>query len=95
MNRLICLSLDHKQLYEDLHEVAPQWRTFGIHLGVPFARLQGLQGEASTVERCFTEVLVTWLNEGGTVEQLISALKYPGVDQGRLSEEIRRNKESK
>ena len=90
----ICLA-DHKRLYEDLHEVAPKWQTFGVHLKVPFDRLEGFQGEGSMVERCFTEVLVAWLRGVGTsctVEQLVSALEKPGVDQKRLAKEIERNK---
>ena len=86
---------DHKRLYEDLHEVAPKWQTFGVHLNVPIDRLQGFQGEASVVERCFTEILVAWLRGEGascTVEQLVSALRKPGVDQRRLANEIEQNK---
>ena len=75
--------------------MAPKWQTFGVHLKVPFDRLQGFQGEASMVERCFTEMLVAWLRgEGGscTVEQLVKALGKPGVDQRRLAEEIEQNR---
>ena len=85
---------DHRRLYEDLREVAPKWMTLGVHLGVAFDRLQGFQGEASLVERCFTEVLVAWLRAGGTVEQLVNALKFPGVDQKRLANEIERDRDS-
>ena len=86
-----CL-VDHRQLVKDLHELSPQWRMFGIYLGIPIHKLDGLQGEASMVDRCFTDVLVRWLNEGATVEQLIKALKSPGVNHGRLANEIERNK---
>ena len=75
--------------------MAPQWQTFGVHLTVPFDRLQGFQGEASMVERCFMEVIIAWLHgeEGScTVEQLVYALKMPGVDQGRLAREIEQSK---
>lgn len=92
------LHQDYKKLYEDLHELAPKWQTFGVHLGVPFDRLQGFQGEASMVDRCFTNVLATWLQGGGgdcTVDQLVYALKMPGVDQGRLAREIDKNKAGK
>ena len=82
------------QLYKDLHEIAPKWQTFGVHLGVPYDRLQGLQGDASLVERCFTTMLATWLREGGTVEQLIEGLRFPGVDQKRLAREMEKSKDS-
>lgn len=78
--------------------MAPKWQTFGIHLKVPFDRLQGFHGEASMVERCFTEVLVAWLRGEGancTVEQLVNALGKPGVDQRRLAKEIEKNKNGK
>ena len=42
------------------------------------------------VDRCFTNILVMWLNEGASVEQLIKALKSPGVNHGRLAAEIER-----
>lgn len=83
------------QLYEDLHEIAPKWQTFGLHLGVPFDRLQGLQGDASLVDRCFTAMLATWLREGATVEQLIEGLMFPGVDQRRLAREMEKSKNGK
>ena len=97
-HRRLCLFFfltDHKRLYEDLHEVAPNWQMFGVHLSVPYDRLQGFQGEASMVERCFTEVLVAWLHGEGascTVEQLASALGKPGVNQKRLADEIKQNR---
>lgn len=75
--------------------MAPKWQTFGVHLKVPYNRLQGFQGEASMVERCFTEVLVAWLRGEGsscTVEQLACALRKPGVNQRRLAEEIEQHK---
>ena len=89
----VLLSLkDHKKLLQDLHELAPQWRIFGIYLGVPIDKLDGLQGEASMVDRCFVSVLVMWLNGGGSVEQLIKALRSPGVNHGRLAAEIERKR---
>ena len=75
--------------------MAPAWQTFGIHLKVPIDRLQGFHGEYSMVERCFTEVLVAWLRGEGaccTVEQLVSALGKPGVDQKILAKDIEKNR---
>jgi hypothetical protein len=89
------INTDHKRLYEDLHELAPEWQRFGVHLKVPIDRLKGFQGESSMVDRCFTEVLVAWLCGEGlscTVEQLVSALGKPGVDQRRLAREIEQNR---
>ena len=39
-------------------------------------------------------MLATWLREGGTVEQLIEGLKFPGVDQKRLAGEMQKSKHS-
>ena len=48
------------------------------------------------VDRCFTTMLDTWL-QGETapsVDQLVSALKMPGVDQHVLALDIDKNKQS-
>ena len=85
----------HKELYEDLHEVAPKWQTFGVHLKVPFSKIQGFSGGDGMVERCFTSMLAAWLDGGGTrsIDQLVYALKMPGVDQVRLADEIDKNRD--
>ena len=84
-----------QSLYRDLHQLAPKWLTFGVHLGVPYDRLKGLQEEDSMVDRCFIDVLGTWLNgEDATVENLVEALRCPGVDQKRLAKEIEGDKHS-
>ena len=82
-------------MYKDLHKLAPSWLTFGVYLGLPHDRLKGLEGEDSAVERCFRDVLVTWLNgDEARVEKLVDALRYPGVDHKRLAGEIERDKRS-
>lgn len=84
-------------LVRDLYEVAPKWQTFGVHLKVPYNKIQGFNGGEGMVERCFTSMLSTWL-EGEIsprVDQLVSALKMPGVDQRRLAKELDQNRESK
>ena len=48
------------------------------------------------VDRCFTTMLDTWL-QGETapsVDQLVSALQMPGVDQRVLALDIDKNKQS-
>ena len=41
------------------------------------------------VERCFREVLSAWLNAGdASVDKLAAALRFPGVNHGRLAREI-------
>ena len=87
---------DHKELFQDLHEVAPKWQNFGVHLKVPFSRIQGIAGGDGTVDRCFTTMLDTWL-QGETapsVDRLVSALQMPGVDQRVLALDINKNKQS-
>ena len=87
---------DHKELFQDLHEVAPKWQNFGVHLKVPFSRIQGIAGGDGTVDRCFTTMLDTWL-QGETapsVDRLVSALQMPGVDQRVLALDIDKNKQS-
>ena len=47
------------------------------------------------MERCFTSVLITWLNgDEARVEKLVEALRYPGVDHKRLAREIEGDKRS-
>ena len=74
--------------------MAPNWHTFGVHLNVKYSKLQGLSGGDGMVERCFTAVLAAWLNGEGTctIDQLVYALRMPGVDQGRLAMEIDNNR---
>ena len=81
---------DHKELFEDLHEVAPKWQNFGVHLKVLYSRIQGFSGGDGMVERCFTSMLATWLEgeTAPTVERLVSALQMPGVDQRVLAMDI-------
>ena len=83
-----------KELCEDLHEVAPKWQAFGVYLNVPYSKIQGFSGGEGMVERCFTSVLAAWLDGEGTcsIDQLVSALKMPGVDQLRLAHEIDKNR---
>ena len=85
----------HTELYKDLHEVAPKWQTFGVHLNVPYSKIQGFSGGDGMVERCFTSMLAAWLYGGGThsIDQLVYALKMPGVDQVRLADEIDKNRD--
>ena len=86
---------DHKELFEDLHEVAPKWQNFGVHLKVPYSRIQGFSGGDGMVERCFTSMLATWLEgeTAPTVERLVSALQMPGVDQRVLAMDINKNRQ--
>jgi hypothetical protein len=87
---------DHKELFKDLHEVAPKWQNFGLHLKVPYSRIQGFAGGDGMVDRCFTMMLDTWL-QGETspsVDQLVSALQMPGVDQRVLAFDIKKNRQS-
>ena len=47
------------------------------------------------VDRCFTDVLNAWLNGGdASVDKLVAALRYPGVNNGRLAGEIDRDRHS-
>ena len=87
--------LDHKELFKDLHEVAPKWQMFGVHLKVPYSRIQGFSGGDGMVERCFTTMLAVWLEgeTAPTVDRLMSALRMPGVDHGRLASEIDKNRQ--
>ena len=88
--------IDHKELFEDLYEVAPKWQNFGVHLKVPFNRIQGFSGGDGMVDRCFTMMLNTWL-QGETapsVDRLMSALQMPGVDQRVLALDIDKNRQS-
>ena len=87
----------YKELYEDLHEVAPKWQTFGVHLKVPLSKIKVISGGDGMVESCFTSVLDSWLSGEGdcSIDQLVSALQIPGVDQRRLAMEIDGNRAGK
>ena len=39
-------------------------------------------------------MLAEWLREGGTVDQLIEGLTFPGVDQRRLAIDMEKSKDS-
>ena len=88
-------SPDLEELFKDVHEVAPKWQNFGVHLKVPYSRIQGFSGGDGMVERCFTTMLATWL-EGETtptVDRLVSGLQMPGVDQRVLALDIDKNRQ--
>ena len=61
---------------------------------VPYSKIKVFNGGDGMVERCFNAVLDAWLCGEGecTVDQLVSALQLPGVDQKRLAIEIDRNR---
>ena len=72
--------------------MAPKWQTFGVHLKVPYPKVQGIKGCNSIVDGCFMDVLMEWTIRGATIDQLVFALRYPGVDHGRLASEIDKNR---
>ena len=90
---------DLLHLYKDLDEVAAKWDSFGVQLGIPYGKLQGFRGGASKADRCFTGLLEAWLrgqetnDRSNAINQLVSALRMPGVDQGGLANEIDQNRD--
>ena len=72
--------------------MAPSWERFGLYLNIPHDRLRGMRGCNSMVDNCFYDVLDMFVRNGGTIDQLVSALRYPGVDHGRLAKEVEKDK---
>lgn len=75
--------------------MAPRWQMFGVHLKVPYSRIQGFSGGDGMVDRYFTSMLAAWLEgeTAPTIDRLVSALTMPGVDQRVLASEIDRNRQ--
>ena len=71
---------------------------FGVFLKVPHNILKEFQGSDCVVDGCFMEILIRWLDnctpeaKETNINQLVSALRFPGVDHMRLANEIDTNR---
>lgn len=79
------VELDALGLVELLSEVIPKWFDFGISIGIDYHELEQIKADKGN-ESCFIEVLQTWLNRKDCYwEQLVKALKAPGIRNNRLA----------
>ena len=99
---LHCHYSDLRHLVEDLRPLAAQWRSLGVHLGVPSEELDCIESRVATPENCFTRILERFLSTHAhtdsydsrrCTEIIIEALRF--IAKGNLSREIESGKISK
>ncbi|XP_064401637.1 uncharacterized protein LOC135347532 isoform X4 [Halichondria panicea] len=100
-DELLKLKVDLRHLVEDLRPLAAQWRSLGVHLGVPPEELDCIESRVATPENCFARVLDRFLSthaHTGTddrrlcTEVIIEALRFPAIAKGNLSRDIESGK---
>ena len=68
-------------MLEKLKEVIPDWKMFGLHLGLPPDELREIDSDTRTTEECFYDLLCTWIKVKGsaaTVSELKRACRNVG-----------------
>ncbi|XP_064401666.1 uncharacterized protein LOC135347553 [Halichondria panicea] len=98
-DELLKLKVDLRHLVEDLRPLAAQWRSLGVHLGVPSEELDCIESRVATPENCFTRILERFLSTHAhtdsydsrrCTEIIIEALRF--IAKGNLSREIESGK---
>ena len=86
--------LDLRNVTNELGSVMAKWFSIGVQLGIDPAKLQEIETNHRTADRCFSEVISFWL-KGNTVvalgwKSLVETLESPFVNEkglaGRLKE---------
>ena len=86
------LALDLRKVINELGSVASKWFQIGIQLGVSETRLHQIEADHRTADRCFSEVIIFWLNGNTNTdvnwESLIGALKASVVNEKGLAKSL-------
>ena len=79
-----------------LKEVAVEWKSFGMQLGIPYLELKAFDQERITPRQCMEELLIIWIQHRGrnaTMSAIIKACQ--GVGDYALAETLAENHDVK
>ena len=79
-------------MLEHLVVVIPEWESFGLHLGIPFEKINLINADNLTAKLCMRRVIEAWIQQYGTkatFDKVIAACKRIG--NFALAEELEKD----